>query len=81
MAAGCTFYYGVEDIFILNVTEIVYTKCVVDGVITIPAGDDYRAKEIFNVDPVPCVQKSIYVTHPDSSREVFDAYTEVIISE
>jgi hypothetical protein len=79
MAAGYTFYYGVEEIFILDVTETVYSKCVVDGVITIPAGDDYRAKEIFNVDPVPCVQKSIYVTGPDGSREVVDAYTELVI--
>ena len=79
MAAGYTFYYGVEEMCILNVTEIVYSKCVVDGVITIPAGDDYRAKEIFNVDPVPCVQKNIYVTHPDGSRQVFDTQTEVVI--
>jgi len=79
MATGYTFHYGVEEIFLLDVTDIVYSKCVVDDVITIPAVDDHRAKNIFNVDPVPCVQKSIYVTHPDGSKQVFDAYTDVVI--
>ena len=79
MATGYTFHYGVEEIFLLDVTDIVYTECVVDSTIVIHAGDDHRAKNIFNVDPVPCVQKSIYVTHPDGSKEVFDAYTDVVI--
>ena len=79
MATGYTFHYGVKEIALLDVTDIVYATCVFDGVITIHAIDDHRAKNIFNVDPVPCVQKSIYVTHPDGSEEIFDAYTDVII--
>ena len=79
MAEGYTFHYGVKDIFLLDVTSIVYEKCVADGVITIPAVDEYRAKNIFDIDPVPCVQKFIYVTEPDGTETEFDAYTDVII--
>ena len=62
-----------------NPTRTAYEKCVADGVITIPAVDEYRAKNIFDIDPVPCVQKFIYVTEPDGTETEFDAYTDVII--
>jgi hypothetical protein len=78
--AGYTFHYGVEDIELLDVTEIVYEKCVVDGQIIIHSVDDHRAKNIFNIDPVPCVQKSIFVTDPDGNETIYDAYTDVIIA-
>jgi hypothetical protein len=79
MAEGDIFHYGVKDIFVLDVTDIVYEKCVKDGVITIDPVDDHRAKNIFNIDPVPCVQKLIYVTGPDGTETEFDAHTEVIV--
>lgn len=76
---GYTFFYGVEDIELLDVTEIVYEKCVVAHQIIINGDDDHRAKDIFDIDPVPCVQKSIYVTHPDGTETVYDCNTMVVI--
>ena len=78
MAEGYTFHYGTED-YALDVTDIVYEKCVVNGQFVIHAVDDHRAKNIFNIDPVPCVQKSIYVTHPDGTETVYDSYTDIVI--
>ena len=79
MAEGYTFHYGVKDVCLVDVTELVYEKCVADGVITIQSDDEHRAKNIFNVDPVPCVQKFIYVIEPDGTETEFDAYTDVVI--
>ena len=80
MATGYTFHYGVKEIFLLDVTDIVHEKCMVDGQIIIHAVDEHRAKNIFNIDPVPCVQKSIYVTDPDGVETVFDAYTDIVLA-
>ena len=76
---GYTFHYGTEETYV-DVTDIVYEKCIVDGVITIHSVDDHRAKNIFEIDPVPCVQKSIFVTDPEGNETVYDAYTDVIIT-
>lgn len=75
-----TIEYGVKDICLLDVTAIVYDKCVVDNHIMISVLDDHRAKDIFNEDPVPCVQKFIYVTGPDGSQTVYDVDTSIDIA-
>jgi hypothetical protein len=80
MASGYTFHYGVQDIFLLNVTDIVYSTCVTDGVVTIPVDDEQRAKNIFKIDPVPCVQKNIYVTDSNGNQTIYDQYTECVIT-
>ena len=74
-----TILYGTID-FSVDVTEIVYSKCIINNIITIKSGDNYRADFIFLFDPVPLVQKSIFIIDQNGVKTVYDAYTEVNIN-
>jgi FkbM family methyltransferase len=65
------FYYGVEGKY-HDITSDVLNKCLVDGIIKIPAGDHNRAL-IFG-DPVVNVLKNIKVVHGNGDEpKIYDA--------
>ena len=69
--------YGTHTHFI-DITDLVFTKCLTDTELIIPKDDNKRA-ELFT-DPVPNVEKFIYITDDKKNYHVFNSHTEVKIT-
>ena len=71
-----TFFYGSDEKKI-NITDLIYEKCLKDNFIFIPAGDFNRAA-IFG-DPLDGVLKSIFIKFPDEIEDKFDYNMSIYI--
>jgi FkbM family methyltransferase len=72
------FYYGYDDDHYVNITSIVFDKCLNDDGIFIPSGDGARC-DIVGYDPYPNILKHIGVFW-EGKKYVYNATKEVRIS-
>jgi FkbM family methyltransferase len=72
------FYYGIDTNHVVNISDVVFRKCLLDDGIHIPKTDEKRT-ELFG-DPFPNIIKYIYVVDSFKTIYTFSSNREINIS-